>query len=470
MCSRTIEAESEAVPGVTQAAAIVRHNRRLGVLNGVIGQVGIDFLHPELILAGMIMALTGNIFLVALVTIISKAGMLAPQLLVGSFLEHRPRRRPYYYGLLVARGIGYILMVGSIYLMASGVISQNVGLTLFFAAYLWVCVCMGSAHVIFQDMVGRLIPIERLGGFLGTRSSIGGLLAFVTALAVVQPIVEWKAVPYNYLILFIIGSVVMIVASGIFCMTHEQDGPRAKERTTLRESLSRGFNWLRTDRNYRCYLWLRAAFRINYLGLAFFVPYGVERLQSARGASDVLALGGIMVAVHKLSRVLAALVWGKVADRRGFRTCLLGAGISFLLIPVLAPVAPTLPELFVVRVPFTKTAALNLPLCVYLLALAAWGAATQGSIIGGQRFLIGSAPPHRRISYVGFLNTVTSPLTLLPLAGAALAATFGLWTIFIVVAAASLLYLVNVLRMVPESKAVAGRDEGVADEFYDAGS
>jgi len=470
MCQRTMEAQSGAVAGVAQGEAVVRRNRRLGILNGVIGQIGVDFLHPELILAGMITALTGNVFLVALITIISKAGMLAPQLLVGSFLEHRARRRPYYFGLLVARGFGYIVMVGSIYWMATGALSQNVGLTLFFLAYLSVCIFMGGAHVIFQDMVGRIIPIERLGGFLGTRNFVGGLLAFVTALAVLQPIVEWKAVPINYLVLFIIGGVVMIVASSIFCMTHEQDGPRAKERTTLRESLSRGVNWLRTDRNYRCYLWLRVAFRISYVGLAFFVPYGVERLQSARGASDMLALGGITVAVHKLSRVLSAFVWGKLADRREFRTCLLGAGVAFLLMPVLALAAPMLPELFVVRVPFTQTAALNLPLCVYLLALAAWGAGTQASIIGGQRFLIGSAPPHRRLSYVGFLNTITSPLTLVPLAGAGLAAAFGIWTVFFVVAAASVFYLVNVLRMIPEKKAVARRDEVLADEFYDPGS
>ena len=470
MCSRPIEAEGRNTPADDASVPHARRNRRLGILNGIIGQVGVDFLHPELILAGMVYALTRNTLLVALVTVISKAGMLAPQLLVGSLLEHRPRRKPYYYGLLVGRGLGYILMVASIYLMANGVIGRAPGLGCFFVAYLAVCMCSGTSHVIFQDMVGRIIPIERLGGFFGTRNFIGGLLAFVTAMVVLQPLIEWEAVPYNYVILFVLGSVVMLVASTIFCMTHEQDGPRAKERTTLLESLRRGFDWLRTDRNYRSYFVLRIAFRINYIGLAFFVPYGVECLRSARGASDVLALGGITVAVHKLSRVLAALVWGRLADRREFRTCLLGAGIAFLLMPVLALVAPLLPEAFVVRVPFTRTAAVNLPLCVYLLALSAFGVAVQGSVIGGQRFLIGSAPPHRRISYTGFLNTATSPLTLLPFVGAWLAAQFGIAACFWVVVGSALLYLASVLTMIPEEKAVARREEnGMDDAWVDGG-
>jgi len=136
---------------------------------------------------------------------------------------------------------------------------------------------------------------------------------------------------------------------------------------------------------------------------------------------------------------------------------------------MLALSAPHLPTGFETSVPFSSVV-LTLPICVYLLALAAWGAAIQGSIVAGNRFYIGSAPPHRRISYMGFLNTVTSPLTLLPLAGAALAAQFGIETIFMVVLAASLLYLLDAVRMIPEHKAVARRDGVLIDEFHAGGA
>ena len=69
--------------------------------------------------------------------------------------------------------------------------------------------------------------------------------------------------------------------------------------------------------------------------------------------------------------------------------------------------------------------------------------------------MVVTAPEHRRISYVAFLNTVTSPLTLLPLAGAWLAEAAGTWTVFLVVAAAGALLLAAALRMTPEAQAAA---------------
>jgi hypothetical protein len=114
-------------------------------------------------------------------------------------------------------------------------------------------------------------------------------------------------------------------------------------------------------------------------------------------------------------------------------------------------VAPQLPAAFSVPLWGTR-AVLDLPLVLYLLALAVIGAAYQGSIIGGNRFLIGRAPPRRRLSYIGFLNTVTSPLTLLPLAAAAVAAQFGVTTLFAAIVAGGGLYFFAARKVRPESE------------------
>jgi MFS family permease len=408
-----------------------------------------DFLNPEIILVGLITALTGSAWLVALIAIINKAAGLAPQLLVSSLMEHRDRRRPYFVIVTVVRGLALSALVLSIYLLARGGVNAFT-LGLFYLAYLVQCLCTGSGHIIFMDMVGRLIPSDRVGSFLGMRGFLGGGLSILTGLLIVQPILERIDVPMNYLLVAAIGTVLVVIDMSIWSHAREEPGAKADRRTTFGESLRRGWSWVKTDRNYRCYFYMRVAFRVNYLGLVFFIPFGMQQLEAATGVASVALLGGIMVATLKVSRVVASVVWGKLADRFGSRAVLIGAGLLFLAAPPLALASPVLPEGFHLPLPGLR-ASLNLPLCVYLLALACYGGAIQGNGIGGHRFLVTNAPPHRRASYVGFLNTLTSPLTLLPLAGAWMAESVGMNWLFVCVTGGGLLALLAAMRMEGEA-------------------
>jgi len=423
-----------------------RRNYRLGLLSGTAASLAQDFLHPELILAGMVYALTGSKLLVALISIIAKAGTLGPQLWVGSRLEHRPRKRPYFIIITVLRAAALVAMISALAMVSRQ--GSGLMLGLFMLAYLATCALGGAGHVIFMDMAGRTLPAERIGTFFGLRHFLGGALAIGAGILVIQPVLTEVALPTNYLILAVIGGLLGVVDMSVWSMTRETDGPRAKRRGTFVESLRRGFGWLRDDRNYRAFLYLRFAFRVNYLALAFFIPYGAEQL-GFNGPGGVAVLGGILVAAFKLSRVVTSVIWGRVADRRGFRAALLGGGVFFLLAPLLALSAPHLPGVFGIPIPGVE-GALDLSLCVYILALVALGAGMQGNIIGGSRFLIRTAPEHRRISYVGFPNTITSPLTLLPLAGAWLAEAAGMTALFVAIVGGGVLAVFGALHMRPE--------------------
>ncbi|MFP3937963.1 MAG: MFS transporter [Phycisphaerae bacterium] len=427
--------------------AHARRNHRLGLASGTFAGMAQDFLNPEIILVGLITALTDSAWLVALIVIINKAAGLGPQLLISSLVEHQPRRRPYFVIATIVRGTALSVLVLSIYLLSKSVNAAT--LALFYLAYLVQCVCTGSGHILFMDMVGRLIPADRVGTFLGMRTFLGGGLGILAGFVIIQPMLERLEVPTNYLLVAAIGTILVIIDMSLWSHTREEPGAKADRKTTFTESLRRGWAWMKADHNYRCYFYMRVAFRLNYLGLVFFIPFGKRQLTMATGLADVALLGGIMVATLKGSRVVAGAIWGKVTDRFGSKATLIGAGVLFLLAPPLALVSPLLPELFILRFPALE-ATLNFPLCVYLLALACVGGAIQGNTIGGHRFLVTNAPPHRRASYVAFLNTITSPLTLLPLAGAWMAESVGMNWLFICITAGGLMALVPALRMHPE--------------------
>jgi hypothetical protein len=444
MSSRTAAANLEVTRREDgQAIPHARRNHRLGLASGAFAGTAMAFLNPELIFAGLIYALTRSPMLVALVTITSKAAILAPQLWASCHLEHRPRKMPSFVFVTALRALSAAALVGTMAWLTRGVSAWSLGL--FFVAYFLIHATGGAGHVMFMDMVGRMIPTGRLGSYFAGRSLLGSLLAVVSGLVIIQPVLAHVALPTNYLVLAAIGGALAIVDMTIFSRCREQAGPAAEARTTLGESLRRGVGWLRTHHNYRQYFWLRVAFRVNYLSLAFFIPYGTERL--AHGDPKAVAvLGGIMVATMTLTRTLTSPLWGRLADRRGFRACAISGGALFMLAPALALLAPRLPEAYSVTIA-GPAAPLDLPLTVYLLGLAAIGAAIQSSVIGNSYFVVRSAPPDRRPSYLAFLNTITSPLTLLPLAAAAMAGRAGMSSVFLLTVTGGGFALLVALRL-----------------------
>ncbi|KKL72780.1 hypothetical protein LCGC14_2081500, partial [marine sediment metagenome] len=400
MCAEHASIDLDGPAEADPPAGDVRRNYTLGVLSGAVGTMSFQFMHPELILAGMIYALTESTMLVALVTVVSKACILAPQLLVGHRLEHHALKRPFFIGLGIVKFFAVAGMVLAISRLSPG--STGWPLVLFYLTYAIACTCAGAGYVVFMDMAGRMIPSGKVGSFFGMRHFLGGVLAPVLALVVIHPVLTKVTLPFNYVIVVATGAVLAVVNLALFAMCRESPGPKARTPTTLGESLRRGMGWLRSDRNYRNYFWQRVAFRVNYLGLAFYIPFGHRTLARGRSAAEVALLGGIMVGTMILGSTVASALWGRVADRHGYRRCMMGAGVLFTLGPALALAAPRLQAV---------TTAVDLPLTVYLLALLAMASGIQGSVIGGTQFMVTTAPPHRRISYVAFQNTITSPLT-----------------------------------------------------------
>jgi len=443
MCRTDAAVEPSAAETERLSPADARRNHRLGVAAGALGGLGRGFLEPDIIIAGFIDVLTQSPGLVSLVAVVNKGGLLGAQFFAGSRLEHHVRKMPFFALLIAIRAAGMAGLIASIAWLGGDV--SAAAITAFFAAYLLVSMCGGSGHILFIDMLGRMIPSRRLGAFLGSRQFLGNLLPLLAGFWVIQPILTGVDLPWNYLLLAAIGATATTMDMLLITRCREQPLSRQRRRTTLRRSLRRGVLWLRRDRSYRMFFWSRVAFRINYLGLAFMVPYGRVEIGRGRGTSFAL-LGGILVGTSQLSRVAASALWGRVADRRGYRACLLAAGGCFVVAPMLALLAPRLPRMFELALPGVPLG-VDLPLATYMLALVLLGVGRQGNILGGQLFLVTSAPANRRPSYVSFLSMLTSPLTLLPLLGAYLVSLYGMEVVFLLPVGGGVLSVASAWRM-----------------------
>jgi hypothetical protein len=403
------------------------------VVSGTIGRLGRSFLHPQLVLAGYVYELTQSNALVGLLTTVNEAGMLGPQLYVSSLIEHRPRKLPSFMAMHVARTIALVGIVAGIWLSIANV---TTGLGVFFAATFVYRIAHGAGGLAFMDIIGKTIDPRRIGGLLAWRALLGGTLALVAGFLAVQPALQRMTFPSNYALLAA-GGAALTAVSGIAIFFARED-PMAKtpKRRNLSGVIRGGLGDLRADRNYRLLLALRVLMRANGLTLAFYVPYGIERL----GASG---MAGVFIGVTSASQLASSPFWGRMSGTRGNRICLVWVGVLYALSPLAVLAATRVPDLVAWSPPwlgFTLTA----PLAVYLLALALFGFAHQGNIIARNAFVVETAPPDRRPSYIAFLNTVSVPMTFLPaIAGWAIGgSTSGLDGLFVGVCVTGILTLI----------------------------
>jgi len=422
-----------------QGARFVKRNYVLGVVNGALTRAGLAFVHPHLVLSAFVYSQTKSNLLVGLLAACACAGKMMPQLYVSSLIEHRSRKKPFYIASAVVRMVALATTGAMIYL--TGPDSRNWTLPLFFIALVVYWFAQGSGSVPFIDIVGQTITSSRLGSFFAQRGLFGAILALIGGFLVIQPIIAHIPCPLSYAVLTGFATIILGTAWVMFMLTEEPGNSSPPRERNFRQTLRGGVRMLRDNVNYRRLLVIRILARVNILTLAFYVPYGVERL-------GAVGLSGLFIGFISISQLTSNLVWGRVSDTKGNRQCLTWAGILFTVSPAAALVAPHLPEAFHWTVPAVPIG-VDLPLCVFLAALCCFGWATQANMVGNNAYLIESAPPDRRPSYVAFLNTLTFPMMLLPAVAGALVSqiTIGLDILFAAVVLSGLLSLVSALRL-----------------------
>jgi MFS family permease len=423
--------------GSYPATAVMNTERRnyvLGILNGAFARMGASFLDPNLVVAAFVFQLTGSKLLVGLAATLRSLGLLAPQLYVSSLIEHLPEKKTAYIITSVFRLSMIALLVGAIWL--AGAQDGPVAVGVFFVVFLLLQIGMGGARPSWMDLVGKTVHATRLGGFFAWRAVGGGTLALLSGFLIIQPIIESVEFPYNYMLLAAGSFLFFSIGWGLFMLVLEAPTRTPVRPRRLREVVNGGASMLRDEVNYRRLFLLRLFATVSLLGLTFYIPYGEERL-------GLLGLSGVFVGIFQLSRLLSSGLWGRVSNRRGNQACLVGAGLFFTAAPVLALVAAQLPQVFAwpVRIPNVLTVTLDLPLLLYLVALALASTAQQGYILAQNAYLIESAPDGRRPSYIAFLSTLSLPMAFIPLLAGVVVdhVAYGMDYLLVVVALTGLL-------------------------------
>ena len=409
------EENGEAAAVAAQVERDYRWNFIFNALDGASFWFGYSFISVTVILPLYIKHFTDSPLLIGLLPFLYSAGALLPQLFTANMVERAPRKKffPVNLGFFLER-VPIFLMAPAAYFLATS--QPGLALGLFFVLYAWHRFGAGFIIVGWQDMIAKIIPIDRRGRFFGITNFFGHGAGILGATLVPFVLERWEF-PNGFVLAFGAAAVLILLSWLFIAQAREPAVRSSKPHVSQWEYLRSLPAVLRRDRNYRMYLIAKIFFALsNSMATGFLVVYAVQtwQLPDGEAGSFTLAL--------QVGLALANLFFGFLADRKGHKLSLeICWGLNALAI-VLALLAPG-------------------PLWFYAIIFLS-GAVTAATYVSGISIVYEFTDAENRPTYIGLGNTLPGVFgSLAPLLGGWLAATAGYPPMFALAAAIGLVAL-----------------------------
>jgi len=399
----------------------------LALANYVLVNFGLSMADPATILPVLLRELKASNTIIGLLPSIRFGGWLLPQLFVAGYLQSKSRKKRFVALLGLFRGIVYLLI--GLILVSYTRLQPGFVVVLFLLLFAVTRVSAGSASVGRLDVIAKTIPRERLTSFFAARGFWAGLTAFLAGLIVSAVLGSGLAFPVNYAVLFFLGGSIFAVAALAMSCLRERPSREKGSVSSPREQLAWVPHVLRSDRQYCNYLAYRAFLRAAAIADAFYVVYATTTW------GIPAAVSGTFLSASTAARLLATLLWRRVAERQGVKRLLRYVLLAGLVPPLIASsLSLWLPRVAGHSGTLTAIAAF---VAIYL----AQGMASAGHQICSMAILLTIAPESERPNYIGFTNTATGLLSFLPIAAGWLIDRHGYEPVFLAALAFSLLAL-----------------------------
>ncbi|HXV13609.1 MAG TPA: hypothetical protein VEC56_05330, partial [Candidatus Krumholzibacteria bacterium] len=157
-------------------------NQTLGILNGMLVNLGNAFVDPFTVLPVFITTFGGSTVLVGFVSAAFFAGWFLPQVFVANLAQSRRRVLSIYAAAAAFRFVGFAGAGASVFLLD---VSQRDLILLCVCAGLSLnALAAGVAAVPFLEITSKTVPVDRRGAFFAGRRVVGGILGIVAGLVI----------------------------------------------------------------------------------------------------------------------------------------------------------------------------------------------------------------------------------------------------------------------------------------------
>jgi MFS family permease len=291
----------------------LRRNYTAHLAHGLLGQTGMRLVNAPTFLPAYVYALAGNDLAVGAARALQYLGMMLSPIVGATWIEHRRRVLP----------VGF-LAGGSMRLMILGIALAGLLLPAPWPLLaVWIFLggfgfFLGIQGVVFNFLIAKVIPVGRRGLLLGLRNAIAGTTAAVVSLFAGR-LVDGNALGNGYAATFLLAFVLTSLGLAMLLFVREPATPEVRRQSRVRERLGDLPALLRGDPAFTRYFLARSLGVMGRMGVPFYVLYASGRIEL--GGARL----GILTGAFVLAQSIGNLVWGPIADRRGFRLCFLAS-------------------------------------------------------------------------------------------------------------------------------------------------
>lgn len=430
----------EGVTPATDSARRARRNFRLGVFNGALYQSGEGFIDANTVIPVFLSRLTSSSAVIGMASSLNDLGWLLPQMFVAPWAARFPRQILIYRRAAMTRGLALAALTACIWMLRD---QPAALLAAFFACYGVFSIGAGFGGVAFMEVVGRVVPPQRLGSFWSQRMFWGGLGAAAAGL-VVREVMKRSDAGLKFTLLFGIGSLFACAGYAMFSAIEEPPVPPGRMPGSPLALMRQGVTMLREEGSFRRLLLSRATLSVWFTMSPFMVLFAVRDLGGGARAA------GTFLFFRVTGFVLANLLWQPMSRRHGTQGVMrVATGLTVVLAIAACGIALASPVSKGWIGAGTTVTGLEL---VALLG----GAAQSGMLVGYASLVLELAPLDRRQAFVSLANTFIGPTMLLPMLGGAILDRTNPPVLFGLCGAAALIGFRAALRL-PETSGVATR-------------
>ena len=340
-----------------EVRANLRRNYLAHLSHGLLGQTGMRLVNAPTFLPAYVAELAGSEIAVGVARGLQYLGMCLSSLVGATLIEHRRRVLP------VGFAIGALMRPQILGLALGGLMLPNPWAL--WAVWLFLGlfgVFLGVQGVVFNFLISKVTPVRQRGVLLGLRNALAGITAVVVALYAGRTLIGTNALGNGYAATFLLSFVLTSVGLAMLLFVREPETPNVLKRSGVARRLRDLPALLRADPAFTRFFAARALTTVGRMAVPFYVLYAGTRMPLS--GSDY----GLITAAFVASQSAGNLLWGFLADRRGFRFVFL-ASLALWMLSVLLLI---------------ETADMNRLVAVYL----GLGAGLGGFQLSGQNLVL----------------------------------------------------------------------------------